>query len=238
VGRATPELVIFDCDGVLVDSERISVRVGVAVLAEHGWHLTEEAFAARFVGCSAEEFERGIAEHLGADLAREWDRRYSHRFRAAFESELEAVHGVVEVLQALEAHGVPTCVASNSDHDHIEHVLELAGLRDRLEGRVFSAHDVTAGKPAPDLFLHAAQTLRTDPDDCVVIEDSPFGAMAARAAGMRCYGYAGGLTSAEKLSEQGAIPFQRMTDLLGLLGVTGLRREIRGVGAGQVHTGR
>lgn len=219
MGGRTPGLVIFDCDGVLVDSERISVRVGVDVLAEHGWELTEEDFAARFVGCSAAEFQRGIAEYVGAELARTWDERYSPRFRAAFESELEAVHGVVEVLQALQAHGVPTCVASNSDHDHIEHVLELAGLRQRLAGRVFSAHDVAAGKPAPDLFLHAARTMGTAPEECVVIEDSPFGAMAARAAGMRCYGYAGGLTPADRLAEQGAVTFQRMTDLLELLGV-------------------
>ena len=219
MGGRTPKLVIFDCDGVLVDSERISVRVGVDVLAEHGWHLTEEAFAERFVGCSAEEFERGIAEHLGPDLAREWDDRYRHRFREAFESDLEAVHGVAEVLEALEARGVPTCVASNSAHPHIEHVLELAGLHDRLAGRVFSAHDVARGKPAPDLFLHAARTLRTDPEDCVVVEDSPFGAMAARAAGMRCYGYAGGLTPADRLAEQGAVTFDRMGDLLELLGV-------------------
>ncbi len=214
-----PGLVIFDCDGVLVDSERISVRVGVDVLAEHGWHLTQEDFAARFVGCSAAEFERGIAEHLGADLAREWDDRYSDRFREAFESELEAVHGVVDVLEALTAHGVPTCVASNSHHRHIEHVLELAGLREQLAGRVFSAHDVGAGKPAPDLFLHAARTLGTDPEDCVVIEDSPFGAMAARAAGMRCYGYAGGLTPASRLVENGATTFRHMTELIELLGV-------------------
>jgi HAD superfamily hydrolase (TIGR01509 family) len=219
VGRRTPGLVIFDCDGVLVDSERISVRVGVDVLAEHRWHLTEDDFAARFVGCSAEEFERRIAEHLGTDLAREWDHRYAHRFREAFESDLEAVHGVVEVLQSLKAHGVPTCVASNSDHRHINHVLELAGLSEPLVGRVFSAHDVAAGKPAPDLFLHAARTLGTAPEDCVVVEDSPFGAEAARAAGMRCYGYAGGLTPMDRLSERGAHTFHHMTDLIELLGL-------------------
>lgn len=219
MGAAPPGLVIFDCDGVLVDTERISVRVGVRILAEHGWDVTEDAFAARFVGCSAEEFEKGISEHLGPDLAREWDQRYADRFRGAFESELEAVHGVVEVLEALEAHGVPTCVASNSDHPHIEHVLELAGLQHRLAGRVFSAHDVAAGKPAPDLFLHAASTLGFAPEECVVVEDSPFGAMAARAAGMRCLGYAGGLTPAHRLAEQGALTFDHMTDLIELLGV-------------------
>ncbi len=215
--RRAPGLVIFDCDGVLVDSERISVRVGVDILAEHRWHLTEEDFAARFVGCSAEEFERAIADQLGVDLARDWDHRYAHRFREAFESDLEAVHGVVEVLERIEGAGIPTCVASNSDHRHIDHVLELAGLADRLAGRTFSAHDVAAGKPAPDLFLHAARTLDIAPDDCVVVEDSPFGAEAARAAGMRCYGYAGGLTPAERLSERGAHTFDHMTDLIELL---------------------
>ena len=229
MGAPTPALVIFDCDGVLVDSERISVRVGVGVLAEHGWRLTEEDFAARFVGCSAEEFERGIGEHLGADLAREWDDRYSSRFRQAFESDLEAVPGVVEVLSALEAAGVPTCVASNSDHRHIDHVLELAGLGDRLAGRIFSAHDVARGKPAPDLFLHAAATLGVDPRDCVVVEDSPYGAQAARAAGMRCYGYAGGLTPGHRLVEQGAVTFGAMADLVELLGVGG-RVGARGPG--------
>jgi HAD superfamily hydrolase (TIGR01509 family) len=226
VGGSRPGLVIFDCDGVLVDTERISVRVGVGILAEHGWQVSEDAFAARFVGCSAEEFERGIAEHLGADLAREWDQRYAHRFRGAFESELEAVHGVVEVLQALDTHGVPTCVASNSDHGHLDHVLELAGLKDRLAGRVFSAHDVAAGKPAPDLFLHAAASLGFAPEHCVVVEDSPFGAMAARAAGMRCYGYAGGLTPPHRLAEQGALTFDHMTDLIDLLGL-GERQVVR-----------
>jgi HAD superfamily hydrolase (TIGR01509 family) len=219
VGASPPGLVVFDCDGVLVDTERISVRVGVGILAEHGWEVTEDAFAARFVGCSAAEFEKGISEHLGPDLAREWDERYAHRFRGAFESELEAVHGVGEVLDALDEHGIPMCVASNSDHPHIEHVLELAGLRHRLAGRVFSAHDVAAGKPAPDLFLHAASTLGFAPEDCVVVEDSPFGAMAARAAGMRCFGYAGGLTPAHRLAEQGALTFDHMTDLIELLGV-------------------
>ena len=217
-GPRPPALVIFDCDGVLVDSERISVRVGTAIVGEHGWRLTEEDFAERFVGCSAAEFERGIAEQLGVDLARAWDERYGHRFREAFESELDAVHGVAEVLAALAAKGVPTCVASNSDHRHIEHVLELAGLHHRLAGRVFSAHDVAAGKPAPDLFLHAARTMGAAPEDCVVVEDSPFGAMAARAAGMRCYGYVGGLTPERRLVEQGAVPFERMSDLLDALG--------------------
>ena len=215
----TPELVIFDCDGVLVDSERISVRVGAALLAEHGWELTEEDFAARFVGCSAEFFDEQVSAQLGPDLVRDWDRRHADRYRRAFEEELEAVHGVVELLTALAARGTATCVASNSDHRHVEQVLRVAGLHDHLAGRVFSAHDGAAGKAAPDLFLHAARTLGTEPERCVVIEDSPFGVMAARAAGMRCYGYAGGLTPAHRLSELGAVTFDAMTDLIEVLGL-------------------
>jgi HAD superfamily hydrolase (TIGR01509 family) len=211
--------VIFDCDGVLVDSERISVRVGAAILAEHGWHLTEEDFAERFVGCSAEFFDEQITAHLGPELAHDWDRRHADRFHRAFEDELDAIHGVVELLTALAAEGIPTCVASNSDRGHVDHVLTVAGLHDHLDGRIFSAHEVAEGKPAPDLFLHAARTMGTDPDQCVVVEDSPFGVMAARAAGMRCYGYAGGLTPAHRLTEHGAVTFHHMTDLIDLFGL-------------------
>jgi HAD superfamily hydrolase (TIGR01509 family) len=210
-------LVIFDCDGVLVDSERISVRVGAAILAEHGWHLTEQDFAARFVGCSAEHFDEEISGRLGLHVAREWDRRHADRYRQAFEAELQAVPGVVDLLTALAVRGTLTCVASNSDRRHVEHVLAVAGVLDRFEERIFSAQDVAAGKPAPDLFLHAARAFGADPADCIVIEDSPFGVMAAQAAGMRCYGYAGGLTPAHRLSDAGAVTFDHMAELIDVL---------------------
>lgn len=213
------ELVIFDCDGVLVDSERISVRVGTAIMAELGWHLTEREFAERFVGCSAEHFHQEVSAHVDRHLQQDWEESYSDRYRQAFESELEAVAGVVNVLATLDAHDIPVCVASNSDHGHIEHVLQVVGLSARLGGRTFSAHDVAAGKPAPDLFLHAARTLGAAPSRCVVVEDSPYGAMAARAAGMRCYAYAGGLTPRARLSGLGATVFDDMDALPGLLGL-------------------
>jgi HAD superfamily hydrolase (TIGR01509 family) len=213
------ELVIFDCDGVLVDSERISVRVGTAIMAELGWHLTERDFAERFVGCSAEHFHREVNASVEQVLEPDWEERYSDRYRRAFESDLEAVAGVVDVLTTLDAYGVPVCVASNSDHAHIQHVLGVVGLRARLAGLTFSAEDVAAGKPAPDLFLHAARTLGADPERCVVVEDSPYGVMAARAAGMRCYAYAGGLTPRDRLCGLGAVVFDDMADLPGLLGL-------------------
>jgi HAD superfamily hydrolase (TIGR01509 family) len=213
------ELVIFDCDGVLVDSERISVRVGTQVLAELGWHLTEREFAERFVGCSAEHFHSEVSAGLGRQLEEGWEEPYAPRYRQAFEAQLRPVDGVADVLRVLDAQGVAFCVASNSDHEHIERVVRIAGLSQQVAGRVFSAQDVGAGKPEPDLFLHAARTMGVDPQHCAVVEDSPFGVRAAIAAGMDCYAYAGGMTPPHKLSGLGAVLFDEMTQLPGLLGL-------------------
>ena len=211
------DLIIFDCDGVLVDSESISVRVGTGVLAELGWSLTEEEFADRFVGCSTEHFRREVAAGLGQVVESDWEARFGARYRAAFEADLQAVPGVAPVLDWLGERGIPFCVASNSDHAHVEHVLSLTGLHRRFSGRVFSAADVRAGKPAPDLFLHAARSLGATPERTVVVEDSPFGVRAALAAGMRCVGYGGGLTPGHRLAAEGARVFDAMDELASLL---------------------
>ena len=211
------DLVIFDCDGVLVDSERISARVGTAVLAELGWSLSEQEYADRFVGCSAEHFRGEVGAGLGRVLEPGWEAQFSGRYRAAFEADLRAVPGVAEVLDELAARGIAFCVASNSDHAHVEHVLSVAGLASRVAGRVFSAEDVLAGKPAPDVFLLAARSMGVAPERSVVVEDSAFGVRAARAAGMACLGYAGGLTPAHRLAAEGARVFHAMDELPGLL---------------------
>lgn len=214
---STPDLVVFDCDGVLVDSEPISVRVGTAILAELGWTLTEQHFAERFVGCSSEHFRREVSAGLGRSLDVDWDDRFGARYRDAFEQELQPVPGVMGVLDALDAHSTAYCVASNSSHDHVERVLSLTGLGPRFAGRVFSADDVRSGKPSPDVFLHAAGSLGADPEGTVVVEDSVYGVRAARAAGMRCLGYAGGLTPAAHLAREGAEVFGTMEELPPLL---------------------
>jgi HAD superfamily hydrolase (TIGR01509 family) len=214
---STPDLVVFDCDGVLVDSEPISVRVGTAILAELGWPLTERHFAERFVGCSSEHFRREVSAGLGRPVDIDWEDRFSGRYREAFEQELRAVPGVVGVLDALDDDGTTYCVASNSPHDHVERVLSLTGLGDRFAGRAFSAEDVPSGKPSPDVFLHAASSLGADPARTVVVEDSVYGVRAARAAGMRCLGYAGGLTPAAHLAREGAEVFDAMDALAPLL---------------------
>jgi HAD superfamily hydrolase (TIGR01509 family) len=215
-GGALPDLVIFDCDGVLVDSERIAVRIDARVLADLGWPMSEAEVVERFVGRSSADMTAVIEEHLGRRLPQGWDAGYRELYREAFERDLRPVDGVLEALDAI---ALPMCVASSTGHPGLRHVLGLTGLYERFEGRVFSATEVARGKPAPDLFLHAARRLGADPVRCVVIEDSRYGVQAARAAGMRSYGYCGGLTPAAWLEGPGTVVFDDMRALPALLGV-------------------
>jgi HAD superfamily hydrolase (TIGR01509 family) len=208
------ELVIFDCDGVLVDSERIAVRTDVQVLATLGWVLTEAECIERFVGLSDKSIKAAIEAHLGRVLPDDWDQEFQSLYRDAFAAELEPVPGVVEALDQLT---LPTCVASSSSHDKLRFTLGLTGLYERFAGRIFSAYDVARGKPAPDLFLHAAARMGVEPAACAVVEDSRYGIQAARAAGMRAFGFAGGLTPAAWLEAPGTVVFSDMRDLPGLL---------------------
>ncbi|GAA3540180.1 HAD family hydrolase [Nonomuraea rosea] len=193
------DLVIFDCDGVLVDSEPISVRVGTAALRRIGWSIDEAEYAERFVGCTNEYW----AEQVG-ETPPGWREQLNADYVAAVKAELCTVAGIEQALDQLM---VPSCVASNGRHTTIRRSLELTGLAGRFAGRVFSAEDVAQGKPAPDLFLHAAATMGAEPARCVVVEDSPFGVMAAMSAGMRCLAFAGGLTPPSRLAGLGATLF-------------------------------
>ncbi len=208
------ELVIFDCDGTLVDSERICVKVDAHITADLGCPFTEAEIIERFVGSSDEVYTAAVEERLGRRLEKGWQKKYSHLYRAAFDAELTAVDGVAEVLRGLTT---PACVASNGDHPGIRRNLEITELSAHFEDRVFSASDVPRGKPAPDLFLHAARTLGVEPGRCVVIEDSAYGVQAARAAGMRAFGYCGGLTAASRLEGPATVVFDDMRELPALL---------------------
>jgi HAD superfamily hydrolase (TIGR01509 family) len=208
------ELVIFDCDGVLVDSERLAVKIDVQVLAQLGWELTEREVIDRFVGRSDAAMTAEIEAHLGRRLAADWQDGFTKLYRDAFAAELKPVAGVVEALDRI---ALPTCVASSGTHDKMRFTLGLTGLYDRFAGRIFSVSEVARGKPAPDLFLYAADRMGADPGACAVVEDSRYGVEAARAAGMRAFGYAGGLTPAEKLTGPGTIVFRDMRELPGLL---------------------
>ncbi|MFD0279967.1 HAD family hydrolase [Kitasatospora sp. NPDC127111] len=208
------ELVIFDCDGVLVDSERIALRVQVALGAELGWPLTEEEVVARFIGRSQASIGAQIAERLGAETAAVWWERFERLHRVEVDTRLEAVEGLPEALAAID---LPTCVASSGSHEKMRHTLGRTGLHEHFAGRIFSATEVAHGKPAPDLFLYAAERMGVDPAACVVVEDSRPGVQAARAAGMRAFGYAGGLTAAGLLEGPGTVVFDDMRELPELL---------------------
>ncbi|MFF1502697.1 HAD family hydrolase [Streptomyces sp. NPDC058316] len=208
------ELVIFDCDGVLVDSERIAVRVDAMSLASLGWPLSEAEIVERFVGRSHADMITDVEGHLGYKLPDGWEAEQRHLYQMAMEAELTAVDGVVEALDQIQ---LPACVASSSSHDGLRHTLGLTGLYSRFEGRIYSAAEVVNGKPAPDLFLHAAQQMGFAPEVCAVVEDSRYGVQAARAAGMRAFGYCGGLTPAEWLHGPGTVVFDDMRELPALL---------------------
>jgi HAD superfamily hydrolase (TIGR01509 family) len=208
------ELVIFDCDGVLVDSERLAIRVDVVMLGRLGWSLTEAEVIERFVGLSNESYRRAVEAHLGRQLPDDWEAEFEHLYRDAFAAELRPVEGIVEALDRIS---LPTCVASSGTHDKMRFTLGLTGLYERFAGRIFSATEVARGKPAPDLFLHAAKQMGVAPNACAVIEDSGHGAAAARAAGMRVFGYAGGVTPAARLAGPSTVVFEHMRDLPELL---------------------
>jgi HAD superfamily hydrolase (TIGR01509 family) len=208
------ELVIFDCDGVLVDSEPIAVRIDLVVLADVGWHLSETEVIERFVGRSPEVMVNAIERHLGHRLPENWEERYQHLYTDAFVAELTAVDGLKDALDQITQ---LTCVASSSQPESLRHKLELTGLYECFEGRIFSADEVANGKPAPDLFLHAAERMGVSPSQCAVIEDSRYGVQAARAASMDVFAYAGGLTPAGVLEGPRTIVFDDMRELPELL---------------------
>jgi HAD superfamily hydrolase (TIGR01509 family) len=208
------ELIIFDCDGVLVDSERLAIKVDIQVLAKLGWQITEAEIIDRFVGVSDSHFREAIELHLGRRLSDDWEAEVEPLYRNAFAADLRAVDGIVDALDRI---ATPSCVASSGTHEKMQYTLGLTGLYDRFRGRIFSATEVRHGKPAPDLFLYAAERLGVRPDACVVVEDSVNGVTAARAAGMRVFAYAGGVTSARKLAGPSTTVFERMQDLPNLL---------------------
>jgi len=205
-------LVIFDCDGVLIDSERLAVRTEAEILAGLGWPLTEAEITERFVGRSEGHMHEAVERHLGRPV--DWETEFTPRYRDVFERELVPVAGIVEALDRIT---VPTCVASSGSHEKMALTLGLTGLHQRFAGRIFSVDDVGRGKPAPDVFLHAAREMGVEPAGCAVVEDSVSGVTAALAAGMAVFAFAGGVTPASRLRLDGAVVFDDMRSLPDLL---------------------
>jgi HAD superfamily hydrolase (TIGR01509 family) len=186
----------------------------VALGARLGWPLTPQDVIDQFVGRSVTSISEIVAARLGAEAADTWRERFDIEHREEVDAALLPVEGIEEALDRITR---PTCVASSGTHEKMRHTLGRTGLYDRFAGRIFSATEVAHGKPAPDLFLHAAARMGVPPAACVVIEDSQYGAQAARAAGMRCLGFAGGLTPADRLEGPGTVVFKHMRELPALL---------------------
>ncbi|MET7391075.1 HAD family hydrolase [Streptomyces sp. NPDC005529] len=210
------DLVIFDNDGVLVDSEPISNTLLAAYLTELGHPTSYEESLRDYMGAAMHRVHDIVLERTGQRLPDDFDDVFHARVFAAFERELKPVPRAPQVVEKLVADGVPYCVASSGSHERIRVGHRTTGL-DRWfdEGRVFSSQDVGRGKPAPDLFLHAAERMGVPPEKCVVVEDSALGVRAANAAGMDVYGFTA-MTPADRLAGATEL-FGDMRDLADLL---------------------
>jgi HAD superfamily hydrolase (TIGR01509 family) len=182
------DLVIFDCDGVLIDSEPLSIRADVECLAEYGVAIGYDEILERYTGISLAAMVADLEARFGRPLPG-FAERYRQLVRPRFEAELKAMPGVAAVIDSLVCR---RCIASSSSPEGLRHTLSLVGLYERFQPHIFSAAEVARGKPAPDLFLHAAARMGVEPRRCVVIEDSLPGIAAAIAAGMTAIGFTGG----------------------------------------------
>jgi HAD superfamily hydrolase (TIGR01509 family) len=209
-----PDLVIFDCDGVLVDSEPIAIKLDLLLLERVGLKLTEQELIDRFLGRSDSVLQEVIAAHLGHPLDPEVREEFHQLHIEMLERELKPVPGIVDTLAGLQR---PTCVASSSTPESLYRKLTLTGLYEQFEGHIFSAVEVPNGKPAPDLFLYAARQMGVEPNRCVVVEDSHYGVLAARAAGMHVYAYASGLVNPDALKGPETTLFTDMSQLVELV---------------------
>ncbi|OZI36493.1 phosphoglycolate phosphatase [Bordetella genomosp. 1] len=182
------QLVIFDCDGVLIDSEIIAAHAQSRALAPYGIALTPRELALRFAGIPDRDQWQTLQQEHGVTLPDHFEADYADSLEAIFRNELRALPHARELTDLLRARGIPYCVASSSERDRLRVNLGIAGLADRFEPHLFSVTQVARGKPWPDLFLHAAATMGVAPGHCLVVEDSVPGVRAARAAGMRVVG--------------------------------------------------
>lgn len=209
--------VLFDCDGVLVDSEPLTQRVLADDLSRHGLQVRPSDVSGMFLGGTMAGLMQSARE-MGAALPDDWVARINAILFAELAEQCEIIPGVVALLDHLDAAGIGYATCSNGPTAKMEVTLGRCGLWDRFDGRVFTAHDCAAVKPAPDVYLKAAELAGIDPADCAVIEDSATGARAGDAAGMRVFGYCAE-TAAEKLRPHCVNVYDDMMDLPGLLGL-------------------
>lgn len=214
----TLQAVLFDCDGVVVDSEPLAFEILSADLARHGLPTDHAQMNALFLGGTVPNlFDKARA--LGATLPDDWVADFYNRLYARLADGVPLVPGILTVLDRLDAAGIPYAIGSNGSDEKMQIMLgQHPGLLARFRGHLYSGQTLGIPKPAPDLYLHAARALGVAAAHCVVIEDSPTGARAARAAGMTCFGFAADDDGAQ-LNAAGARVFHAMADLPSLLGL-------------------
>lgn len=212
-------LVIFDCDGVLVDSEPLSNTCFARALRREGLDWSVEETMRRLMGRSMKSCVEIVERELGRSLPADFvEKLQADTMQTFCDAPLQPVAGVAAAIDAIEAAGAATCVASSGGLDKMRVTLGLTGLWDRFEGRIFSATEVSRGKPFPDLFLHAALRMNRQPFECTVVEDSLPGIQAARAAGMRAMAYVGASHADDTaLAAAGGRPFDDMAELPALV---------------------
>lgn len=213
----TPKAVLFDCDGVVVDSEGPTFVLFQQEFAAAGLHVTLHDLETNWVGKTAEGLA-ARARELGADLPPDWVPGFYDRLNARLAMGVPLIPGILDVLDRLDAAGIPFAMGSNGPLSKMAITLGQHGLVERFRGHVYSGQALGAPKPAPEVYLHATRALGVEPADCVVVEDSPSGALAARAAGIPCFGYAPHVVN-PGLIAAGARIFTDMADLPGLLGL-------------------
>ncbi|MCD0470562.1 HAD family phosphatase [Flavobacterium sp. JAS] len=201
--------IIFDCDGVLVDTERIGNTILLSMAAEHGFEMKIEEAYSSFNGRNLKECFLHIENAICNKLPDDFENEYRQRSFEAFKTQVTPMEGIVEFLNKLE---MPYCVASSGPVDKIRLNLEVAGLLDKFENKIFSSYQISSWKPDPGIFLHAAKEMGFEVKDCIVIEDSKAGVIAAIKGGFKVYGLANGYNN-EDLRKEGAILFDSYQEL-------------------------
>ncbi|CAM3401057.1 HAD family phosphatase [Flavobacterium chungbukense] len=209
--------IIFDCDGVLVDTEKIGNGILLAMAQEHGFEMELEDAYRHFNGRNLNDCFRHIEEAIDQKLPENFESEYREKSFEAFKTQVKPMEGVLDFIENIEKLEIPYCVASSGPVEKIRLNLGIAGLLDKFENKLFSSYQINSWKPEPGIFLHAAKEMGFDVKDCIVLEDSKAGVKAGISGGFQVYGFANGYND-EDLKDEGAVLFSSYKELTAILG--------------------
>ncbi|GAA4135659.1 HAD family hydrolase [Flavobacterium chungbukense] len=215
--RKMVKCIIFDCDGVLVDTEKIGNGILLAMAQEHGFEMELEDAYRHFNGRNLNDCFRHIEEAIDQKLPENFESEYREKSFEAFKTQVKPMEGVLDFIENIEKLEIPYCVASSGPVEKIRLNLGIAGLLDKFENKLFSSYQINSWKPEPGIFLHAAKEMGFDVKDCIVLEDSKAGVKAGISGGFQVYGFANGYND-EDLKDEGAVLFSSYKELTAILG--------------------